>query len=139
MRRVAFITRWILPAAAVTAIAWSGGLAAATASHHEPSRRGVLVEVPECWGAPGPAASAPAGDGSAVQTITVTVERTALLKLDAVGTVVAAETNTGCAPRPGDRLFVVQPDGSLREAIGIDVTATAWTGDFTQFGFVPQD
>jgi hypothetical protein len=147
MRRVAPLTHWILPAAAVVSIVWSGGIAAATASHHGPSRgvatssvvhaRDALVEEATCWGAS--AASVPTASGVSVQTITVTVERTALVKVDAAGKVLAAETNTGCAPRPGDRVFVVQADGSLREAVGFDATATAWTGDFTRFGFVPQD
>ena len=137
MRRVALITRWFLPAAAVASIVWSAGIAAATTPAHGVTPA-ALVEVPECWGATATPVTTPDSGDTSIQTITVTVERTALVKVDATGKVLAAETNTGCAPRPGDRVFVVQANGSLREALGFDSTATVWTGDFTHFGFVPQ-
>ncbi len=147
MRHVAFTTRWILAASAAVTIAWSGGIAAAMASSDTPKGGtatqvvvpdpGALIEVPECWGAPAPTSTLP-DLGGVTQTITVTVERVALLQLDASGAVKAAETNTGCAPRTGDRVYIVQADGSLVEAPDFDVTSTKWTGDFTNFGFIPQ-
>lgn len=147
MRHVAFTTRWILAASAAVTVAWSGGIAAALTGADAPksgaatqvvvTEPGALIEVPTCWGEPATAATLP-NMGDATQTVTVTVERVAMLRLDASGAVTAAQTNTGCAPRTGDRIYIVQADGSLVEAPAFDVTATHWHGDFTQFGFVPQ-
>jgi hypothetical protein len=98
----------------------------------------ALVEVPVCWGTPTTVPTLPSSDGAMVQTVTVSIEPTSLLRLGADGHVIAAETNTGCAPRSTDRRFIVHDDGSLTEVPGFDVASVAWTGDFTQFGFVPQ-
>ncbi|MFZ4720212.1 MAG: hypothetical protein ACOYMR_12350 [Ilumatobacteraceae bacterium] len=98
-----------------------------------------LVEQPHCWGAdPKNPDALPAVDGAMVQAVTVTIEPTSLLKLDRRGKVSAAATNTGCRPHATDHLYVVNPDGSLREAKGIDVDRVKWTGDFREWGFVPQ-
>lgn len=142
MRHVAFTTRSLLISTVLVGSLAVTGIALAergpTAEVASTPPAAVLVEVPECWGAPTTRTELPSSDGAMVQTVTVSIEPTSLLRLDADGHVIAAETNTGCAPRGTDRLFVVHDDGSLTEAPGFDVASVAWTGDFTQFGFVPQ-
>lgn len=140
MRHVV-LRRALVAASAIATIAWTAGMAAAL-NHTDPQRvttaaAPALVEEPSCW-APTEATELPSGDGAMVQTIAVTILPTAILRVDAAGRVVAAETNTGCAPRPTDQLFVEQADGTLAPAHGIDVAAVDWTGDFTVFGFVAQ-
>ena len=77
----------------------------------------------------------PSADGaSAGQVITVGVPSVAILKVDRNGHVMAAKTNTGCAPRVTDMLYFVQADGSLRQGSADDLTNRRWTGDFTQIG-----
>jgi hypothetical protein len=80
----------------------------------------------------------PPADGGMTQTVSVRIEPTSLLKLDSDGHVLAAETNTGCAPRSTDHIYVVLPNGNLVEDRTVDVSKVTWTGDFTQFGFVTQ-
>lgn len=145
MRHVALTTRSLVASAAVLVATTAIGAAAAAAATFSTPQAATqtviapaLVEVPECWGSTSPTDTLPTFDGAMVQTITVTVEPTSLLRIDQDGRVSAAATNTGCAPRATDHLFVVQADGSLRPAEGIDVDAIAWTGDFTRYGFVPQ-
>jgi hypothetical protein len=148
MRHVAFTTRWILAASAAVTVAWSGGVALARSSQEAPRIGKVtqeevhdsreLREEAECWGGPAPTTTLPQL-GGVTQTIMVTVERVAILKLDSRGKVKAAETNTGCAPHAGDRIYIVQADGSLVEAPKFDLERTKWTGDFRNFGFIPQD
>ncbi|MEN9644924.1 MAG: hypothetical protein RL238_1593 [Actinomycetota bacterium] len=141
MGRAAFTTRSILAATIVAAVLTATGaaFAASTGSPLPPvvqqRELPALLEVPTCWGSTD-TVPAPAGDG--VIPVVLRIEPTALLQLADDGTVLAAETNTGCAPRATDLLYVVAADGSLSPAVGVDVTAVAWTGDFTQFGFVPQ-
>jgi hypothetical protein len=142
MRHVTFTTRSLLASTVLVGSLTVTGVAlaarAGSAPATTPSPVPVLVEVPVCWGSSATGATLPVVDGGMVQTVTVSVEPTSLLKLDADGHVNAAETNTGCAPRSTDRLFVVHDDGSLTDATGFDVASVAWTGDFTQFGFVSQ-
>jgi hypothetical protein len=115
--------------AAVAAANSDGPLPPATQKIVTPA----LVEAPECWALrPGTPSTYP---GANVETITLTIEPTSLLAVDAQGRVTAAETNTGCAPRPGDHLYLVHPDGNLTEATGLDVTRLHFTGDFTLFGY----
>jgi hypothetical protein len=99
----------------------------------------ALVEDPSCAGpidgAPVDASvsAAPAGAG---QQMSVSVPAVAMVRLDDAGAVVEAATNTGCAPRAGDAVYVVQADGSLEPAA---LPAVDWVGDFTQAGvFQPQ-
>ena len=74
------------------------------------------------------------------QDITVTVPRTALIRVDAAGNVRAAATNTGCAPRAGDDFYVIAPDGSMTLAQPGDFARQHWVGDFTSPGrYVEQD
>jgi hypothetical protein len=66
------------------------------------------------------------------------VPRTALLELDTSGQIVAAATNTGCAPRPGDDVYVRTAGGDL--GVGDPaLLARAWVGDFRKAGvYQPQ-
>jgi hypothetical protein len=129
-------------AAAVVLLVASGSAAVAIAHGDDalpPATQHIvtspLVEAPGCWH---PSADTPTTiAGADVQTVTVTIEATALLKVDERGRVTAAETNTGCAPRPTDHLYFVHPDGNLSEAVGFDVSELRFTGDFTQFGYHP--
>jgi hypothetical protein len=121
------------------------GSAAVAAAHSgaplpAPTQRSVttpLVEAPTCW-APEPGTPSTIG-GANVETITLTIEATSLLAVNEEGRVTAAETNTGCAPRPTDHLYFVHPDGSVTDASGTDLTGLRFTGDFTQFGYHPAD
>ena len=73
------------------------------------------------------------------QHVAVSVPRTALLELDAAGAVVAAATNTGCAPRQGDDVYVRTASGDL-VAGEQALLARAWVGDFRDAGvYQPQD
>lgn len=141
MRHVV-LRRALVATSAIATVVWTAGMAAAL-NHTDPPRvtpdaTPALVEEPSCW-APTSATELPSGDGAMVQTITVTILPTAILRVDAAGRVIAAETNTGCAPRTTDLLLVERADGTLAPAGGIDVAAVRWTGDFTAFGFVPQE
>lgn len=100
------------------------------------SRRPALVERSVCAGARAGPVHEPTGPDGVGQTITVTVPATATLHLDNRGRVVAAWTNTGCAPRPGDDLFLVHPDGTIEPSPAPLPTRT-WIGDFREAG-VPQ-
>ena len=62
-----------------------------------------------------------------------------LLRVDGSGRVIGAATNTGCAPRHGDDVFYVRPDGTVVPAPAGAVDACDWVGDFTAAdGFQPQ-
>lgn len=67
-----------------------------------------------------PATTAPTS--ALTTTISVTVPRVVMVRFDGRGRVEWARTNTGCAPQPGDLVYVVQPDGSLRLDSSIDVS-----------------
>ncbi len=145
MRHVATTTRTLLAATvlagslAVTGVA----LAERSRSHVTESDSGrdhrpALVEVPSCWGAPLSDPVPAPNAGGMTQTVSVRIEPTSLLKLDSDGHVLAAETNTGCAPRVTDHIYVVLRNGNLVENRKVDVSKVTWTGDFTQFGFIIQ-
>ncbi len=141
MRHVAFTTRSLLASTVLVASLAIAGIAvaerAATAEVATTAPAVALVEVPVCWGTP--TTGTVSSDSAMVQIVTVRVEPTSLLRLDADGHVEAAATNTGCAPRSTDHLFIVQKDGSLVDFPDFHPESVAWTGDFTQFGFIPQD
>lgn len=72
------------------------------------------------------------------QTLTVSVPATAMLLLGADGEVDAAWTNTGCAPRTSDDIFVTWSDGVIQRG-SPDLVERVWTGDFRDAGVpVPQ-
>jgi hypothetical protein len=104
------------------------------ADEREPSRAPVLVEDPSC-AHPSPATTPrpPAPSGGSTQVITVTVPATALLRIDAHDRIVAALTNTGCAPRSTDSIYLIRPDGSVTPTREVSVDR-AWTGNFTAAG-----
>ena len=143
MGRTAFTTKSIVATALAAAVLTATGaaFAASTGTSLPPvvqqRELPALREVAPCWGSTDTILDTN-GDANGMTPVVLRVEPTALLKVADDGTVLAAETNTGCAPRPTDLLYVVADDGSLTPAEGIDVAAVAWTGDFTQFGFIPQ-
>lgn len=110
------------------AIVGSAGLAAAgrqearvdtvrsTIVRHEDNRRPSIPPTPRT---------------GTSQTIAVTVPNIAVLRLDHRGRIVAAATNTGRAPLPGDLVYVVAADGSYRPT-DVDLTGRPWTGDFSR-------
>jgi hypothetical protein len=69
--------------------------------------------------------------GGGKQTMAVSVPRTVLLRVDSSGQVTAAATNTGCAPRKLEDVFVFRLDGTVSPDTDFDVDACAWTGDFS--------
>lgn len=88
---------------------------------------------------PPKAPSAASTDDVTQQTITVTIERTTLLRVDRRSRITAAATNTGCRPRNGDRVYVISPSGTYTEAIGVDLDDIEWKGSFrTIAGFERQ-
>jgi hypothetical protein len=129
---IATVALLVVTGSVAVAAAHSGGsLPAATQQIITPA----LVEAPDCWH---PESGPPATfAGADVETIAVTIEATSLLAVDERGRVTAAETNTGCAPRPTDHLYLVHPDGTITDAPGFDVSGLHFTGDFTQFGYHP--
>ena len=112
---------------------------APTAGQRHGSDRAVECSAPE--DRPQPAASpAPVlPQHPASMTVTVRVPRTAMIKIDASGQVVAAWTNTGCSPSRTDDLWVMRPDGSIGLAPSPALAEISWRGDFSAAGvFVAQ-
>jgi hypothetical protein len=82
----------------------------------------------------------PQPTGMVLQPTSVQLAATDFLRIDKSGKVVSAATNTGCAPRVGDEVFVFRPNGNIDATTKFDVTTCRWTGDFTIAGrFQPQD
>ena len=127
-----------LTSLATGALKWLAGLAVVAAAvvgsavgasaHRSAPHSPRLIEASSC----GVRGSAP--NNVRASTISVAVPAVALLRLDARGRVTAAATNTGCAPRQSDQVYVVQPDGSLVATTRVRVGAVHWTGDFTTPG-----
>jgi len=75
----------------------------------------ALVEAATCARAtPLPVIDPTRTEGDTVVSFAVTNETR--LRVDRRGTVAAASTNTGCRPRPADRMVVVGDDGERRGA-----------------------
>ena len=133
------MTTWriiVLAAVPVTAIAiGAGSLIASAAPATEPVARpaAVLVEDDAC-GTPAvsQAAAAPAATATGTATIHVTIPPVAWLELDEAGRLMAAATNTGCAPRTGDTVVARRPDRTLVAELTVDLADVAWVGDFTR-------
>jgi hypothetical protein len=150
MRHVALTTTRTLLATTVlaTSLAVTGVALAertrtdSTEAGDERDHRAVLVQVPSCWGTPittpDTTRTTPPNPADGGLSVTVRIEPTSLLKLDSSGHVIAAETNTGCAPRMTDHIYVVLSNGNLVENTKVDVSDVRWTGDFTEFGFIRQ-
>jgi hypothetical protein len=93
----------------------------------------ALIERPACSAPPRTPAPPSASGQDAGAAVGVTVRPTALVHVDARGRVTAAWTNTGCAPRRTDDLFVHRVDGSIRPG-DRDLAARRWIGDFRNPG-----
>ena len=83
-------------------------------------------------GRPARSPGSPSGATTAVvqQTVAVSIPAVALLRVDERGRITAAATNTGCAPRAGDEVYLLQPDGTAVQTSSVDVARIAWRGDF---------
>jgi hypothetical protein len=80
---------------------------------------------------------ADAGSGpvrGVAQQINVAVPATALIRIDHAGRIAAALTNTGCAPRTGDDIYIVRADGSVDPTPIHELPSPQWFGDFTVAG-----
>jgi hypothetical protein len=107
----------------------------------------TLVESPNCSVPPSSSAQAPAvavaaagaSSPSVTQTITVTVPPLAIIRLDAAGNVASAFTNTLCAPRSTDDVYLVDAGGTFLNADPVhELPEHTWVGDFTQPGVFQQ-
>jgi hypothetical protein len=72
--------------------------------------------------------------GQLQQGVAVTVPATVLVRVDHRGRVLAVATNTGCAPRSGDDMWLVYPDGSMRAVGAEQLLHRRWIGDFSRRG-----
>ena len=73
------------------------------------------------------------------QVISVRVPPTIFLRVDKLGRVTAAATNTGCRPSKQDDAFLVRPNGAIEPTTLLHVDKCDWTGDFSVPGrFQPQ-
>ncbi len=105
----------------------------------EPQRSGSRCsEVVSTGGKADPAVDGrgprPSPPSERSQHIVVGVPRTAMIRLDSSGRVVAAWTNTGCAPRPTDEVWLMGPDGSITAAGSTEIVDRSWRGDFSRPG-----
>lgn len=77
--------------------------------------------------------------GEVSQVLEVRIPPIAMLSFDGTGRIAAAATNTGCAPRAGDEVYIVLDDGNLAAAPDFSLNGIEWRGDFTAIGvFQPQ-
>ena len=90
-----------------------------------------LVEAPACGDLHVHPFPHRATSSATQQTVVVRVPATTLLRVDRWGRVTAAATNTGCAPRATDQVYVARADGTLQRTFSIHVDHYRWTGDFT--------
>lgn len=86
-----------------------------------------LVQATRCR------AGTPAAD-PAPAVVTVQIPPTALVRVDHRGDVIAAWTNTGCAPGPADDIWVEGPDGTIHRGDAAALALHPWIGDFTRPG-----
>ena len=101
----------------------------------------ALVESAGCGGPPPPQPAPPAmpvtGDRVAAAPIVLFIPPTVFVRLDAHGAPTALMTNTGCAPRPSDRVLVeVDPFHATAPSpkLVATVRALALTGDWRKAG-----
>ena len=100
--------------------------------------RPTLIERAECVSdeaAATPAQVSTAGGGGEVsQALEVRVPRIAMVSYDSGDRIAAVATNTGCAPRAGDEVYIVLDDGNLVAAPDFALDGIEWRGDFTAAG-----
>ena len=72
--------------------------------------------------------------GEVSQALEVRVPRIAMVSYDRADRIDAVATNTGCAPRPGDEVYIVLDDGNLVAAPDFALDGIEWRGDFTAAG-----
>ena len=72
--------------------------------------------------------------GEVSQALEVRVPRIAMVSYDRADRIDAVATNTGCAPRPGDEVYIVLDDGNLVAAPDFALDGIEWLGDFTAAG-----
>ena len=102
---------------------------------------GQLVEVAECFGSlpSGVVPEVGSAGGQMTQTVSLTILPTALVKTDSLGRPFEVMTNTGCAPRSGDMIYVFVNEGELRQVPWSNFASVIWHGDFSRSGeWVPQ-
>ena len=68
------------------------------------------------------------------QGVTVSVPAIAVIRVDDLGRVVSAMTNTGCAPTRREELWLMASDGSMQAATAERFAGHRWTGDFSEAG-----
>ena len=66
--------------------------------------------------------------------VTVSVPAIGVIRVDDRGRAVAAMTNSGCPPRPGDEMWLIHPDGSMQPAPAERFAHHRWVGDFSEPG-----
>lgn len=101
-------------------------------AHRDATGRPALIERADCrQSSPASSTALISAPTGLSQDITVTMPRTALIRVDAARSVRAAATNTGCAPRAGDDFFIIEADGSINATSADDFAEYHWDGDFT--------
>lgn len=140
MSRLA-IASWTLSSLGAVAVVVGVGVVPALGRSAESEvRPPALIESPDCAnrlseGVQDSHRWSPATNGGAMtQTLAVTVPRTTIVRLDASGRVVAALTNTGCAPQAVDDVYLSTVDGALTKTASFDVGRITWVGNFTTPG-----
>lgn len=131
---VARPTRLVLAVAPTIVLVLQGGVAGSPALGSEAPP--ALGERRTCFSEAGPPPG-PVGEGSTV--VRLVVPRRVTVRLDPAGAVLAAATNTGCAPAPGD-LFVVEGSGVEvhPDVAAATVAILGSSGDWSEIGrFVP--
>lgn len=114
----------------LAATAWGAGASSPAASSV------TMHERAECAQS---AVTAPAPSAEGGMPITVSVPATVVLQVEWNGELIAAMTNTGCAPRGDEDIHLMWPDRSMSECVSLQTGALVWSGDFTEPGvYQPQ-
>lgn len=125
---------------ALTTPLWAAAPVVVPSSSSDGEGEPIASDDPRCTDGRGPATTATTEvppPGAVTQTITVTVPRTAIVSLDADGSVVAAMTNTGCPPSEGDEFWVRRAGAAeIEPASWVTFRTHRWQGDFSQSGVV---
>jgi hypothetical protein len=65
-----------------------------------------------------------------IDGLQVMVPSSAIVRVDHRGRPLAVMTNTGCAPRPSDQIWLVLPEGTFVPTVGAFAATVTWVGDF---------